>query len=227
VLRALLRNEAHRLCLAVSIGLGWLLALQSGSVWEGPLIATYLLTLGLRLSFELPAGVPANWIFRATLDVREQAAGAVARRVLLAFLTPAVLVPCLLSTAAVEGVARAVFHTLYVLMLALCLMEPLLAGYRKIPLTSPLPGFRDNLLLSCLLQLLGFEAFTHLGAWLEQWMAAAPLRYLLLPAAMLAAWKWNQGRLADAREAGELETSLSFDSQPPPAIERLKLSDTD
>jgi len=227
VVRALLRNEAHRLCLASSLGLGWLLALESGSPREGPLMATYLLTLGLRLAFELPAAAPANWVFRAVLDAREHAVAGVARRVMLAFLAPLVLLPCLFWTAAREGWFVATLHTGYVVALALCLMELLLAGYRKIPLTCPLPGFRNNLPVACLLQILGFEAFTHLGAELERWMLAAPARFLLVPAAMLAGWKWNQARLAQAREAGELEVGLSFESLPPPAFERLKLSDAE
>jgi hypothetical protein len=55
-------------------------------------------------------------------------------------------------------------------------------------------------------------------------MLAAPVRLLLLPAAMLAAWQWNLRRRKDAREAGELEEGLTFESLPPPAVERLNLS---
>ena len=106
VIRALLRSEAHRLAIAVSIGLGWMLALpdllrSSGagldeSVLAVPLEMAYLLILGLRVAFELPASVSANWIFRVILDSRETEPLRLVRRVVLAFLTPLVLAPSLI-----------------------------------------------------------------------------------------------------------------------------------
>jgi hypothetical protein len=106
--RALLRSEAHRLVIAVSIGLGWLLALQTTSsaplspspipplpLLEAPLIAAYLLILGLRIAFDLPASAAAAWIFRAILDPRENRTLPVARRVIFSFLVPLVLLPTL------------------------------------------------------------------------------------------------------------------------------------
>ena len=45
--------------------------------------------------------------------------------------------------------------------------------------------------------------------------------------AMAAAYFWNQKRLRDARDAGELEIGLSFDSGLTPAIQRLRLFDAD
>jgi hypothetical protein len=105
----------------------------------------------------------------------------------------------------------------------MCLVELQLAGYRKIPLTCPTPGFRDRLPMLCLVQFLGFELFTRGGAAMELWMLAAPLRFLLLPLAMLGAWLWNRRRLRDAREAGELEEGLTFENVRIPAVERLNL----
>jgi hypothetical protein len=111
----------------------------------------------------------------------------------------------------------------YLLAMGTCLAELQLAGYRKIPLTCPTPGFRDHLLMLCLVQFLGFELFTRGGAAMELWMLAAPLRFLLLPLAMLGAWLWNRRRLRDAREAGELEEGLTFENVRIPAVERLNL----
>ena len=103
------------------------------------------------------------------------------------------------------GWRAALLETGFVLALCLCFIEMLLAGYRKVPLTCPMPGFRDNFLLLCLLQFLGFEAFTRGGAALEEWMLHVPVRLLLLPAAMAAGWYWNRHRLREARAAGEVE----------------------
>src|SRR5581483_6365909 len=106
--RGLLRNEAHRLCLAVSLGLGWLLAFQSianglpirrqdglppDELLAPALIVAYLLILGLRIAIDLPASATSNWIFRTVLDPQQNASAGAARRLILAFLTPAVLLP--------------------------------------------------------------------------------------------------------------------------------------
>jgi hypothetical protein len=216
IVRALLRGETHRLAIAVAIGLGWM----AGSA----LAAAYLLILGLRIAFELPAGVPANWIFRLTLDPQRAETAAVARRAMLAFLTPLVLAPALAVAWWQSGVVVAIGHTLYVLALSAILMEVLLAGYRKLPCACPMPGFRDNFLMLCLLQLVGFVIFTRIGAALEQWMWAAPWRFALVPLAMCAAWHWNRRRLSDAREAGELEEGLLFENTVVRAVTRLDLS---
>ena len=224
--RALLRTETHRLVIAVSIGMGYLLALETAGRLEAPLIAAYLLILGLRVAFELPAGVPANWIFRSIVDSREAEAAGVARRLILAFLFLLVLLPAAAYSWWRWGALMAVVHPLYVLALSVCLIEILLAGYRKVPLTCPMPGFRDNALMLCLMQFLGFELFTRFGAGMEQWMLDRPWRFALLPLAMAWTWRWNRRRLADAREAGELEEGVTFENAPVRAVTRLDLSDS-
>jgi hypothetical protein len=231
VVRALLRNEAHRVCLAVSIALGWLLALQNlgqgddSGILRAPLAAAYLLNLGLRVAFEIPAGVPAGWIYRAVLDPRENESRGVARQIMLGLLAPVVLLPGFVISAWHWNWTIAVLQTACVLAFSICLMELLLAGYRKIPLTCPLPGFRDHFLVLCLVHVLGFELFTWSGMGLARMILARPPLFLLVPAAMFAAWLWNQSRLKEAREAGELEPGLAFENLRRPAVERLHLLD--
>jgi len=240
IVRAMLRSEPHRMCIGVAAGLGWLLALQQMSAQSetsqlaAPLTAAYLLILGLRIAFEIPAGVAANWVFRATLPPRAHqsnhhssspALGAPIR-VMLSFLVPVVLAPAFVLAWRQWNVGVAVIHTLYVLALSLCLSAVLLAGYRKIPLTCPMPGFRDNLLALCVIQIVGFSLFTQLGARLELRMLSHRWNFLLVPVAMAGAWFWNRRRIADAREAGELEESLTFENIQAPVVERLDLFDS-
>lgn len=241
VVRALLRNEAHRLSIAVALGLGYLLAFQSasetlsagtaardflpeGPLLAAPLVAAYLLILGLRLAFEVPAGVPSNWVFRVMLDSRETETRDVGRRVMLSFLVPLVLLPSLGLSIWRWGLVTGAVQTLYVLALCLCLMEILVAGYRKVPLTCPVPGFRDNLLMLCLMLFLGFELFSSFGAAMERWMFAWPGRFAVLPVLMAGAWEWNRRRIRDAREAGEWEEGITFENRQRPAVERMDLS---
>ena len=162
VIRTLLRNEAQRFWISVSLALGWLLAFQSArstDLLAAPLMTAYLLVLGLRLAFEVPAALPANWVFRSTLNCHEHESLGIARRVMLAFLTLLVLLPYLALFSWLRSFPMAALQTLYVLALSLCLIEFLLSGYRKVPCTSPTPGFRENLPLRCFLLLLGLVAF--------------------------------------------------------------------
>ncbi len=224
VVRALMRSETHRLTIAVAIGFGWMAAFQDGS--GAALAMAYFLMLGLRIAFELPADLPGNWVFRVILNPRRNQAPEVARGVMLSFLVPLALAPSFAVTCFQAGWIRAFVHTLYVLALSATLVEILLSGYRKLPLTCPMPGFRDNFLVLCLTYFLGFLIFTRGGAALETWMGLEPWRFVLLPIAMALAWLWNQQRLAEARREGELEEDLTFESAAAAAVQRLDLSDT-
>lgn len=223
VVRALLRSETHRLTIAMAVGFGWMAAFQDPA--GAPFAMAYLLILGLRIAFELPADLPGNWIFRIILDPRCNHAAGVARRVIFSFLVPLVLAPSFAVACFQAGWSRAVVHILYVLALSATLVEVLLSGYRKLPLTCPMPGFRDNFLVLCLTQFLGFEIFTRGGAALETWMWPEPWRFALLPMAMVLAGRWNQGRLDEARREGELEEGLTFENAVVTAVQRLDLSD--
>jgi hypothetical protein len=52
-----------------------------------------------------------------------------------------------------------------------------------------------------------------------------PWAFLLVPAAMSAGWFWNRRRIAETREAGELDEALTFENVQAPAVERLDLFD--
>lgn len=232
--RALLRNESHRLCLAVALGLGWLLEFQSmvdspggarpsAALLEGPLIAVYLLALALRLAFEMPATLPANWIYQSLVDPLGNQTLGVARRLMLAFLVPSVLLPSAAYFWWRWGWGAALLEAGCLLGLSICLMEILLSGYRKVPLTCPMPGIRQNFLVLCITQFLAFEAFTQIGAGFERWIFDRPQRFVWLPAAMLAAWVWRRRQHRQALEAGEAELGITFESAPPPDVVRLNI----
>lgn len=229
ILRAMLRNEAHRMCISVALGLGWLLGIQQALVTnpetrlEAPFTVSYLLILGLRIAFELPAGVAANWVFRATLDPKSNPTLGAPRRVILSFLVPFVLAPAFAFAWRDRGLFAAALHTLVVLTLSLALADVLLAGYRKIPLTCPLPPFGDNFLALLVVHIVSFALFIQLGGQLDAWMLRHPLYFPLIPLAMAAVFLWNQRRIAQARVDGELEETLLFENAAPVAVQRLDL----
>ncbi len=144
---------------------------------------------------------------------------------MLAFLALFVLVPYFAWFWCSAGILTAAFETAFTLALSGLVIEVSIFGYRKIPFAYPTPGFRNTMPLRCLALLVGFYAFAETGAAVERWMLLHPSRFLLIPPAMAAVYLWNRGRIKRAREAGELEEGLTFESEPVPAVERLRLVD--
>ncbi|HEX3876114.1 MAG TPA: hypothetical protein VHW24_03955 [Bryobacteraceae bacterium] len=229
MLRAILRSDSHRMCLAVAAGLGWLLGAQLAmspdfnSRLEAPFTVAYLLILGLRIAFEMPASVPANWAFRAALDTRVHPGLGAVRRVILSLLVPLVVAPAFVLAWRDIGFGAALIHAFVVLALSMSLAEVMLAGYRKIPLTCPMPPFGSNFLVLIVIQIVAFALFMQLGARLDSWFLEKPWYLPLLPLAMAAAVWWNRRRIAQAREDGELDETLVFENVGPVAITRLDL----
>jgi hypothetical protein len=215
VVRTMLRNEAHRLCLVMSIGVGWLMAFAARGL-ETPLAAAYIAILGARLAFELPAVLSANWIFRVALNAHT-VESCPTNRVILSFLSPFVLAPTFVLSWLHSSWGAAFLETACVFALSLGLIAIFLEGYRKIPLTYPMPEFRDNFLLICLIHILGFELFIHLGARLERAILEKPFLFPLVPMAIYGGWFFNRTRW---REPG-----LTFENLRAPVVERLNLSD--
>jgi len=211
----MLRNEAHRLGLVMSIGVGWLFAFAARGL-EAPLAAAYIAILGARLAFELPAALSANWIFRVALHAHA-AESCPTTRVILSFLSPFVLAPTFVFSCLHSGWGAAFLETACVLALSLGLIAIFLEGYRKIPLTYPMPEFRDNFLLLFLVHILGFELFIHLGARLERAILETPFLFPLVPIAVFGGWFFDRTRW---REPG-----LTFENFRTPVVERLNLSD--
>ena len=124
-LKALFRSESHMLIVGGFVGVGIVLAsetlFQSASAgganrWPSaallsiPLIVLYVLLVGLRFSFEIPVMQKANWIFRLTNPDASECAG-LARKIMLAFLIPPLLVIALPAYAFVWGWRVGVIHT--------------------------------------------------------------------------------------------------------------------
>ena len=55
----------------------------------------YFLICGLRFIFDIPAELNANWVHKVILDRESHASAAVARKIILTFILPWVLVVCL------------------------------------------------------------------------------------------------------------------------------------
>jgi hypothetical protein len=233
-LRTLFRSDIHCLCVAAFLSVGVILGLQTlmyahtripdplpgVRLLSVPLIVAYLLICGLRLAFELPAGLSANWIFRTMLEGCEHASARVARNVMVTFLVPLVVIPCAVLYSIWWGAWIGVLHAGYVFLVSLALIEVFVFGYRKIPFTAPLPAMQNHMLLVCLVQFLGLLAFSRIGAAVERSLMESPTEVLLVPCAVAGAWLWKR------RHAQGVDRRLLFEDVVEPEVQGLQLSDT-
>jgi hypothetical protein len=157
--KVILRSEAHQQVVLFFLSLGLVVSAQllSGTTisreWRAPISAEVLavplilaacVIVGLRLSFEIPFTLHANWIFRFLLDADSESPRSTARRVLL-YLSLGWLLP--LSLVAIYwryGLWTALLHALVLSVIAGLIIELSLLTFRKIPFTCSSPPFRSN-----------------------------------------------------------------------------------
>src|SRR4029077_19986442 len=131
ITKTLLRSESHRLVLTAVGGLALVLASQalmdasqSANSWREaalspdalsiPFILSFLVIVGLRVVFEIPAELRSNWIFQLMIDPDRQESGRLARRVILILVLPWLVAIALPAYAYLEGWTVACLHTLLV-----------------------------------------------------------------------------------------------------------------
>ncbi|MHB8540387.1 MAG: hypothetical protein ACYDCD_05530 [Candidatus Acidiferrales bacterium] len=235
-LKALFRSENQTLMLGGLTGIGIVLgsqtlyeaalsrsagALPSRASLSVPLIVSYFLLLGLRFSFDIPATLRANWIFRLTINLDTDECVGLARKIMLAFLIPLLLLFCLPAYGLRWGWGLAVIHTAIVAAVCVLLVEILLVRFRKIPFTCSAPHFKSNALVSILLYFLGFVVFTSWISTAERWAFEDPLWYLAFAPALAGIWVFL------ARHRGEmtyLDRRLIFEEPPEVTVEVLDLT---
>jgi hypothetical protein len=141
-----------------------------------PFILSYCLIIGMRLAFEIPADLQANWIFRFWLDRERHEARPIARRVLLLFSLSWLVPACFLATLAYWGLAAALLHTVILILCTVVLVEVLLLKFRKIPFTCPYPAFKSHSGLIGVAYLFGYGVFTRYLPQIENWSLFDPWR---------------------------------------------------
>lgn len=185
-----------------------------------PLIVCYFLLLGLRFAFEIPVVLRANWIFRLTTDPDANECRRMARKVMLAFLVPVLLI-CLAAYGLGWGGKVGVTHTAIVGIVCALLVEILLVRFRKIPFTCSAPHFKSNALVSVLFYFLGFFVFTSWISIAEGWALANPWWYAAFGPGLAAVWLLLERYRS---ELTYLDTRLIFEERPDPAVEVLDLT---
>ena len=193
VARTLLRSDGHLQVLSGFLALGLVAsaavlssapnlhslvtgAAPSMEFLSVPFILSYCLIVGIRVAFEIPADLPANWIFQFCLDRERHEARPIARRVLLLFSLSWLAPACFLATLAFWGWTIALLHTAILIACTAALVEALLLKFRKIPFTCPYPSFKSHSGLIAVAYLFGYVFFTYYLPQMENWSLSDPWR---------------------------------------------------
>jgi hypothetical protein len=234
--KTLFRSENHSLILGSFTGVGIVLAsetlfravpvtttqaLPSQALLSVPLTVVYFLLSGLRFSFEFPVTLRANWIFRLQANPDGSECVTLARKIMLAFLIPLLLLLCLPAYGLRWGWDVGVIHTAVVMAMSISLIEVLLVRFRKLPFTCSAPHFKSSFLVGILFYFLGFVVFTSWTSIAERWAFDDPLCYLVLAIALAAVWL---GLVHYRREMTFLDRQLIFEEQADVAVEVLNLT---
>lgn len=195
ITRTLLRSEAHLQIAAGFAAMGLVLGTQalisalqphahtaftgrallrnpSEDVLSIPFLLVFFLIMGMRLAFEVPSDLRANWVFAMGIDPANLRARAVARKILLTFSLAPLLPLCLACSWLLWGTETAVLHTLVVAACACTLVELVLVRFRKIPFTCTSPSFQSSSALTFAAFFFGFVFFTIYLPELELWALA-------------------------------------------------------
>jgi hypothetical protein len=240
VWKTLFRSEPHRLLLAGVGGIGLVLASQallasfsaggvsggateylSAEILSVPLILVFFLIAGLRLAFEVPVNLPANWIFRLLLDSEKHAGEGMERKLILMCMLPGVVI--VLPVYGVFGSwMTGILHAAVVGVWSILLTDVALIGFRKMPFTCAFPLFRQHSIVTLLGCVAGFFLFAVVTPEYESWALREPLRMLgLIPAAAVAWYVPHRIR----RNTIDIERRLIFEEVATPGFEVLRIAE--
>jgi hypothetical protein len=196
ITRTLLRSEAHLQIASAFVAMGLVVSAQpvasafhanaaamlrnpSEDIFAIPFILSFCIVVGIRLAFEVPSDLRANWVFALWIDPNTLQTRPIARKVLLTF-SLAPLVPiCFVLSAIFWGFGVALLHTAIFAACTIAFVELLLLRFRKIPFTCSYPPFQSHSALIFVAYLFGFAVFTSYLPELELWSLADPWRAIL------------------------------------------------
>jgi hypothetical protein len=192
ITRTLLRSESHLQIASAFVAMGLVVSAQSlvsafhlhtaslrmpsEDLLSIPFILGFCVIVGIRLAFEIPSDLRANWVFALRIDANTLQTRPIARKILLTFSLAPLIPTCFVSSAILWGFAAAFLHTAIFAACTVALVELLLLRFRKIPFTCSYPPFQSHSALIFVAYLLGFVIFTVYLPELELWSFADPWR---------------------------------------------------
>ena len=187
-----------------------------------PFILTFLLIIALRIVFEIPVEIRANWVFQLTLDADGQESEPLARRVMLTAVLPWILALTFAAYFYLEGWWVASLHTLLVLIWTVLLTNLLLIRFCKLPFTCSMPVFKQHSIVVLIAFCFGFLIYAVSTPEFESAALLQPVRFLSLVPAVLVAW--FVPRYLE-KNTIELERKLIFEETAVRTVEGLRLSE--
>lgn len=231
----LMRSERHLMLLGGYLGIGLVLTAQTAMdsvnhhAWSAmpnsdllsiPLMIALFILTGLRFTFDMPAVLSANWIFRSILEEPSPNPRRPVRKIMLLCVLTwqlAVLFPLMFLR---FGWQVAFLHTLTVMLLSATLVELLLARFHKIPFTcSSRPDIR-TLMMRILGAVFTVMIVVPLLGSIEEGMLLSPLHFLAGATVLIATWYCI---FRYRRDAPPWDVRITFEDTPPPQFELLKL----
>jgi hypothetical protein len=186
VSRTLLRSDAHLQIVLAFAALGLVVAAQNVNaafhpgisfaaqpptveLLSIPFILSYCLLVGIRLAFEVPSDLSANWIFKLWIEPGGEQPRPVARKVLLTFSLGWIAPLCFFYSTLLWGWLTALLQTTILIGCSAVFVEVLLVRFRKIPFTCSYPAFQSHSTLVLVAYLMGFVAFAIYIPQVVQW----------------------------------------------------------
>jgi hypothetical protein len=230
----LTRSERHLMFLGAYLGIGLVLTVQTAmdavnhnedplraDLLAIPLMIAFFISTALRFSFEMPATLSANWIYRSILEVPSPLPRRPVRTVMLLCVLTWQLAVLLPITVRQLGYSIALTHTAVVMLLSATLVEALLIRFNKIPFTCSNRPDIPTLLMRILGTVFVVMIFVPVLAGIERRMLLQPTRFVFGAIALVAVWYWIVQR---RREFSSPTAGLKFEDGPPPQFELLKLT---
>lgn len=193
--RTLLRGETHLQVAAGFVAIGMVVSAQalassfhpgvsathalrvpSEDLLSIPFTLSFCVIVGIRLAFEIPADLRANWVFALWIDPNALQTRSVARKVLLTFSLVPLIPICFASSWLLWSLSIAILHSAVFTACTIAFVEILLLRFRKIPFTCTYPPFQSHSALILVAYLFGFLFFTGYVPELEMWSLADPWR---------------------------------------------------
>lgn len=237
--KTLLRSEAHRLVLTGVGGLALVLASQAlmtasettksarmaamtPEALSIPFTISFLLIIALRVVFEIPAELRANWVFQLMLDADRPESEPLARRVIFLAVLPWLLMVTFVAYFYLESPLIAAIHTALVVTWCCLLTNIVLIRFRKLPFTCSLPVFKQHSIVILIALCFGFLIYAGSTAEFESSALMHPIRLLsLLPIAAVAWCIPHYMR----KNTIEIEKKLIFEESATRTVELLRLSE--
>jgi hypothetical protein len=226
-LKVLLRSERHVMSLGGYLGLGLVMVAQTAmddaktALFAVPLLISFFLITGLRVVFDLPAALSANWVFQSAAADPRPLPGAVARRFLfLSVLSwqPVLLIPLLTPHL---GWSAACQITAMNMAFSALAVELLLLKYNKIAFTYLVHTDSPQIVIRIIGALLAAILLVPILTALERWTLKDTSHFGLLACLLgLAFYEVDRRR----RLRLEQESVLTFEERPAQAFELLKLA---